>query len=150
MHNDHIQRLWKQETCQHLASHSEWRSLLHLHAAGQFAQWTEESCWVNGVNISYTVPVGQGKARSIESAEAAALAVLRANDFPPALGAKVSFLRESWALAGYPNALRPTGAALLAMRAWELALQAASQAHGAPVSLHLEMGVPQATATPVY
>ena len=102
------------------------------------------------VSRSYTVPVGQGKARSIESAEAAALAVLRANDFPPALGAKVSFLRESWALAGYPNALRPTGAALLAMRAWELALQAASQAHGAPVSLHLEMGVLQATATPVY
>jgi len=122
-----------------LASMPDWRKMSPEFAAKQFVLWTEANCWVSGVNSAESLPVVMSHQCFTKPVDDAALAIFRSHDMPPAQAASVCLLREIWGGAGYPDGVRPTSAAIDAIRVWQMAEEAVSKVYGEPVTLHLEM-----------
>lgn len=123
-----------------LASMPDWRKMSTEFVAKQFVLWTEANCWVTGVNSAESLPVVMSHQCFTKPADDAALAIFRSHDIPPAQAASVCLLREIWGSAGYPEGVRPTSAAIDAMRVWQMAEEAVFKVYGEPVTLHLENG----------
>ncbi|PZO17224.1 MAG: hypothetical protein DCE87_04655 [Betaproteobacteria bacterium] len=133
-----------------LASMPDWRQMPPEFAAKQFVLWTEVNCWVTGVNSADSLPTVLNHQRFRQPSDEVAIAIFRNHGIPPAQAASVCLLREIWGNAGYPEGVRPTSAAIDAMRVWQMAEEAVAKVYGEPVTLHLENGQLCALADKVF
>lgn len=92
-----------------------WKELSPKLAAHLFSAWTEEYCWVDGVNVDFkTFPDENGKNNS---------SIYHSNEVSPEMCMKAKELQAFWEAAGYPDSVRPTAHTLKAIRAYEMSQQ---------------------------
>lgn len=107
-----------------LATKREWNDLSPQLAANLFSAWTEEYCWVDGINfiMRTTSPGAEPDKRLVESSD-----LYYVNGVSPSMCYRAKELQTFWEAAGYPEVVRPTEKALIAIRTYDQSQKAVSR-----------------------
>lgn len=105
----------------YIASKEEWRNHSPILAAIIFACWSEECCWIEGLNTTCTANSKNNDNSKLAEMQKLVVTIDTSKCIPTDEYYRAYYLRLFWESAGFPDSVRPTENTINAIQAYELA-----------------------------